>query len=216
LIGIETRQVAFQNLFILFGGPFSQTIVDHQFFKGSRMKLGISDFVPTSLPKAELLDILRMQFQTVAPDVRTHKSFIEVHRVEATLGSIIRRDKTAVWLQRRDNGWLIFAHVHYRPSVYFWTFVLAGLFSLFFWIVPVWIYYAQKKSVKLAVESCLKKVKSQLLQAAQPHHSPENLASSEQKLQGDQRVQGVISEDDVTTKMKQLQGRVCSISATLA
>lgn len=49
---------------------------------------------------------------------------IETESVNATFGSILRNDNTSVSFRpnRRKDGYLIEALVHYRPSVWFWVF----------------------------------------------------------------------------------------------
>jgi|GEM_PF-2037932 len=54
---------------------------------------------------------------------------IETESVNATFGSILRKDNTSIVFRpnRRRNGYLIEAQVNYRPSVWFWIFFVIDI-----------------------------------------------------------------------------------------
>lgn len=116
------------------------------------MLFEVSERIPTSRDRESVLGLLEAQFTKVAEKVIRQGETIEVRSIEASFGSINRRDVTIVELRPAEDGFMVVASINYRPSVAFWIFFLISLFTWVFWLIPVAFYLMQKKTVRSAVQ----------------------------------------------------------------
>ena len=109
------------------------------------MRFEVSEPVVTVAQSEQVLGVLETQFRKVASKADRHGDTLTISAVEASFGSINRRDSTIVELKLKENGFLLVASVHYRPSLAFWCILVITLFSYVFWLVPIVFYLVQKK-----------------------------------------------------------------------
>ena len=124
------------------------------------MKFQISKNIKTDASELDILEFLNEQFETVSQEVVSIKDTIKCKSIEASFGSINRKDLTTISLKKTKDGYMITANVNYEPSGEFWLFIILGLFCLWpFWICIVFYVY-QKESVKSAIINCLDNTKN--------------------------------------------------------
>jgi hypothetical protein len=93
------------------------------------MRFEVSERIRTTRSQEELLAVLEDQFKKVSDSVHRAGKTIEAKSIEASFGSINRSDTTIISLRKVDDGWLVVAEVHYRPSVAFWIILIITLFT---------------------------------------------------------------------------------------
>jgi hypothetical protein len=93
------------------------------------MKFEVSERIQTSASKEEILRGLEEQFKKVSNSVQRSGETLTVKSIEASFGSINRSDTTTVELRDTDDGYLLLANVHYRPSVAFWILLVILIFT---------------------------------------------------------------------------------------
>ncbi|TAK93162.1 MAG: hypothetical protein EPO09_13530 [Aquabacterium sp.] len=129
------------------------------------MRFEISERVTTSRSDKELLAALQAQFQKVARSVDTEGQRFKASALEASFGSINRKDEALVYVKPIEGGQLLVADVLYRPSMAFWIILLITAFSAIGWLIPIFFYITQKKTVEQAVRTCFERVKNEFTQA---------------------------------------------------
>src|SRR5208283_2462645 len=100
------------------------------------------------------------------------------------------------------------ARVHYRPSVVFWIFFIIGIFLwLVGWLVPVGIYYFQKKTVQEGIQEVFTRVKNEFMSSREQKPNKQSQSDLDQleKLAA-LKEKGVITEDEFQAKKKELLG----------
>lgn len=134
------------------------------------MRYEISESITTDKEFREVMGEALSQFRKIARTTAIHNNEeLIVRGIEATFGSINHKSLVVVSARKRADGWLLIADVKYTPSFWFWIFFLTGLFSAFFWIIPLGFYLAQKSSVREAIERCLARVGDEM---RTPHAAP--------------------------------------------
>lgn len=92
---------------------------------------------------------------------------VEISSVNATFGSILRNDNTRVkfYPNRRQNGYTLEAEVNYRPSVWFWIFLVIDLIlieTIIGFVIGIsltlGIYFYHKKIVTESLRDALRNV----------------------------------------------------------
>jgi hypothetical protein len=79
------------------------------------------------------------------------------------IGSINYSLKATFDIQTSEDRTTVVASVEHSPTLWFWLFVLMGLFTGFFWIVlPVGFYFYGKNQAMTALERTLREVADQL------------------------------------------------------
>ncbi len=190
------------------------------------MKFEVSERIRTSKSQDEVLNSLESQFKKVARGTSRKGQVLAAVSIEASFGSINRKDTTVVEVERAEDGWLLVAKVDYRPSVAFWIIFCITLFSWVLWIVPVGFYLFQKNTVRSAIADCMQRVKNeheQLVHVAPSIAAPSIAAPSTaapstadpsisvtsldalERL-GSLRDKGLISDDEFAAKKKQILG----------
>jgi hypothetical protein len=178
--------------------------------KGKTVKFEVSERIHTHASKEEILRGLEDQFKKVSQRVQRSGEALTAKSIEASFGSINRSDTTTIRLRNTDDGYLVIADVHYRPSVAFWVLLVLMLFTYVFWLIPIIFYLIQKKTVRTGIQDVLTRVKNEFASAG-------GAQSQARKLQGqtdlDQlerlaslKDKGAITEEEFRAKKKQLLG----------
>ena len=123
------------------------------------MRFEVSERITTRADKVELLTLLEDQFRKIASSVQRHGESLEATSIEASFGSINRRDRTLVELKPTNDGFVAIASVHYRPSVAFWIILIITFFTYVFWIVPIVFYLLQRQTVRNAIQEVFTRAK---------------------------------------------------------
>ena len=144
------------------------------------MKFQITERITTNVTLARLLSALESQLRLRADSVSSSGNELVAKGVEASFGSINRSDTTEISARPVDDGFIVVADVHYRPSAWFWVIFILTLFTYVFWLIPIAFYLLQKKTVKEAIEDCLRNVKNEIATASTTQQTrPLPLASSD-------------------------------------
>jgi hypothetical protein len=170
------------------------------------MKFEVSERIRTSKSQDELLTALETQFRKVAEKTQRSGQIIEAKSIEASFGSITRNDTTVVSMTKADDGWLVVADVHYRPSVAFWIILIITLFTWVFWLLPIAFYLLQKNTVRTAITECLQRVRNEFDQAIQGVSKPGTSNLDDLEKLGALREKGLISDSEFEAKKKQILG----------
>lgn len=168
------------------------------------MRFEISERVTTTRSDKEIFAVLHEQFNKVARRVDIQDRRLKATALEASFGSINRKDDTIVSIKQVDRGCLLVADVHYRPSIAFWVFLLLGLPSGVGWVIPIFFYMVQKKTVTQAIRSCFERVKNEFEQSnAYAAPSTNSLADAIEQL-GRLKERGLLTEEEFTLKKQSL------------
>lgn len=170
------------------------------------MKFEVSERIRTSKSQEELLAALETQFRKVAESTQRSGLTIEAKLIEASFGSINRKDTTFISMAKADDGWLVVAEVDYRPSIAFWIILIVTLFTWVFWLIPIAFYLLQKNSVKTSITECLQRVKNEFNQAAPEISKPAISNLEDLDKLGTLREKGIISDSEFEAKKKQILG----------
>jgi len=172
------------------------------------MRFEVSERVTTMESESVLFASLKEIFSKVSRKARLKNDALCVKGIETTFGSINRSDLTTIRTKQVSGGWLIVAQVRYRPSFMFWILfigllasgvVTAGISSLAFFI-PIVFYLTQRKTVRAAVQDCLKRFKDE--------HSQGGALSSLTELEklAALREKGHVTEDEFQANKRRLLG----------
>lgn len=125
------------------------------------MRFEVSERVSTSVDESKLIKFAENQLKKIANRVWNKKGILSAKSIEATFGSINRHDITTVSFQPNQGGYLVVAETRYRPSLMFWVFFVAGVFTYVGWIIPIIFYLYQRSTVKSAMEAFTKRIKNE-------------------------------------------------------
>jgi hypothetical protein len=130
-----------------------------------------------------------------------------VKSIEASFGSVNRSDTTTVEMRDVDDGFLLVAYVHYRPSVAFWIILIISLFTWVFWIIPIVFYLIQKKTVQTGIQEVFTRIKNEFMssEGGKARRQGSTDLDQLQKL-AELRDSGVLSEEEFQTKKSQILG----------
>ncbi|MBI5925880.1 MAG: SHOCT domain-containing protein [Aquabacterium sp.] len=169
------------------------------------MRFEISERVTTSRSDKELLAALQAQFQKVAHRVDTDGQRFKASALDASFGSINRKDEALVYVKPIEGGQLLVADVLYRPSMAFWIILLITAFSAIGWLIPIFFYITQKKTVEQAVRTCFERVKNEFTQAGLAR-SPVPSTSFEDALEqlGRLKDKGLLNDEEFAARKQTL------------
>lgn len=125
------------------------------------MKFEVSEKIISKVNKAIILDSLEEQFRKTSQSVVKSGEYLEAISIEASFGSINRSDNSIIKINGIENGYLLIAEVNYRPSVVFWIFIIIGLFTYIFWLLPIVFYLLQKQTVRENIENIFRRIKNE-------------------------------------------------------
>jgi hypothetical protein len=170
------------------------------------MRFEVSERIRTTRSQEELLTVLEGQFKKVSEDVQRAGQTLEAKSIEASFGSINRTDTTIISLRKADDGWLVVAEVHYRPSVAFWIILIITLFTWIFWLLPIAFYLLQKNTVRTAISESLLRVKNEFDQSGGGSVQMASSSIDDLEKLGALKVKGLITDSEFEAKKKQLLG----------
>ena len=127
------------------------------------MKFENSEKIKTKKTREEVVTCLEEHVKKISEKVAVTPKAIIAESIEATFGSINRRDVTRFIVEPREGGFLISSETNYKPSGWFWIFFVIGLF---FWligaIIPLIFYFVHKNAVKDAIDAVLHRVQDEV------------------------------------------------------
>lgn len=171
------------------------------------MKFEVSERIRTNRNQDELLVVLEEQFLKISESGQRSESSIEIKTIEESFGSGFRSDTTVVTSKKTDDGWLIIADVHYKPTAFYYIFIIVGLFSTgILWIVPIIFYIVQKNTVRTAIVDCFQRVRNEF---DEPSFGMANsvLPSLEEiERLGALRDKGLLTEEEFQEKKRKMLG----------
>jgi hypothetical protein len=174
------------------------------------MHFEVSERLITSEPAEAIMEFAQRQFSKIADKSRMERGQLTVRRVEASFGSINRRDTTRVSLQRVGGGYLLVSETDYHPSGWFWLFLIILLFTYVGWFIPIGFYLYQRGTVKAAIQSAISRIVNEFsvgpMAVGVAAAAPLSKADELKKL-AELRDSGVLSEEEFTSqKLKLLRG----------
>ena len=172
-----------------------------------KMKFEVSDRIPTNANRESLLKALEEQLSKVSENVRRDGDSYVAEMIEATFGSINRKDITTVELRDSDDGFLIVGNVDYRPSTWFWVLLIILLFTYIGWIIPVAFYLLHKNTVKNAIQGVFTRIKNEFTSSSgQKQKKLEYNDLDQLEKLADLKDKGAVTEEEFQTKKKELLG----------
>jgi hypothetical protein len=168
------------------------------------MKFEVSERIRSKKSKEEVLTFLEKQFRKIAQGVQRTGQTIEAKSLEASFGSINRSDTTSISISAANDGWLVVANVHYRPSVAFWVILILTLFTWIFWLIPIAFYLLHKNTVRTAIIECFQRTKNEFDQRL--NEGSVNSPIGDLEKLGALKEKGIITDSEFETNKKQLLG----------
>src|ERR1700740_3391929 len=104
------------------------------------MHFEVSERLVTNESPEDVMDFAQSQFSKISNKTKLDRGQLRVRMVEASFGSINRSDLTKITLQRVGGGYLLVSETDYRPSGWFWLFLIILLFSWVGWLIPIAFY----------------------------------------------------------------------------
>ena len=125
------------------------------------MKFDLSRRFNTDSSSTDIMKFLEDSFRRSAESVYNNSKVLTVTEVNATFGSINRKDSTIVEVRQKDDDALLVAYVEYKPSGWFWIFFICGLFTTIGWLIPIGFYFYQKNVVKDGIEEIFNRAETE-------------------------------------------------------
>ena len=168
------------------------------------MKFEISKRFHTNASTSTITTFLVSSFRNTAENVHNNGMYLSVDAVNATFGSINRTDKTDVYITVKDEDVLLVANVTYRPSIWFWIFIICGIFTTIGWLIPIVFYLYQKNTVKVGIEEVFNRCENEFRNNDNKLGiSSDDVSLKLQKLKS-MKEQGLISEEEFNKKKSEL------------
>lgn len=174
------------------------------------MHFEVSERLITNESPEAVMEFAQRQFSKISDKTRLEGPQLTARMVEASFGSINRSDVTRVTLQRVGGGYLLVSETDYRPSGWFWLFLIVLLFTYIGWLIPIAFYLYQRASVKAAIQSAVSRIVNEFsvgpMAVGVAAAAPSSKADELKKL-AELRNSGVLSEEEFTSqKLKLLRG----------
>jgi len=126
------------------------------------MRFEVSEQVRTQTDIAAIIYALFEQLDKVSAKVRlTNEGILTAKRIDPSLASIVRFDRTNFIVEPKEGGFLLIAEVSYRPSSTFWVILIMCIPTFIAWLVPIFVYNWQKEVVRLAIGDVFERVKNE-------------------------------------------------------
>src|SRR6185437_7783860 len=122
------------------------------------MHFEVSERLITNESPEAVMEFAQRQFSKISNKTRLEGGQLTARMVEASFGSINRSDVTRVSLQRVGGGYLLVSETDYRPSGWFWLFLIILLFTYVGWLIPIAFYLYQRGTVKSAIQSSVDRI----------------------------------------------------------
>lgn len=135
------------------------------------MKLTFAQNIKTTVNDetlASITETLEEEFKKVSASARPVNGNIEATSINASFGSILRKDVSTITVSENRNkeGYVINCETEYKPSVAFWIFCVIDVFlvvTLIGFVIAfgatLGLYFYNKSLVEKAVKDALDKVK---------------------------------------------------------
>ncbi|WP_407434353.1 SHOCT domain-containing protein [Treponema sp.] len=174
------------------------------------MKFDVSRRFQTKNSEEEIAKFLEDLFRKNSNSANYNNGVLTVELINPTFGSINRKDKTVIEIKPKDNETLLVANVEYKPSGWFWFFVICGLFTTVAWLIPIIFYLYQKNTVKTGIEEIFSRTENEFREtnkssSAASTEQPEDPVSKLEKL-AVLKEKGILSEEEfIKQKQKILE-----------
>ena len=174
------------------------------------MKFDVSRRFQTKNSEEEIAKFLEDLFRKNSNSANYNNGVLTVDLINPTFGSINRKDKTVIEIKPKDNETLLVANVEYKPSGWFWFFVICGLFTTVAWLIPIIFYLYQKNTVKTGIEEIFSRTENEFREtnkssSAASTEQPEDPVSKLEKL-AVLKEKGILSEEEfIKQKQKILE-----------
>jgi hypothetical protein len=127
------------------------------------MKFELSQQLRTQADLETIILVLAEQLKKVSTTVDlTDEGIITATRIEHTIASLLRFDRTVISVETNEDRVLLIADVSYRPTALFWVILILCIPTFVAWLVPIGIYMTQKGTLQSAIASVFKRVKDEL------------------------------------------------------
>lgn len=170
------------------------------------MHFEVSERLVTNESPEAVMEFAQRQFGKISNKTRLEGGRLTVRMIEASFGSINRSDATHVQLQRTGGGYLLVSETDYRPSGWFWLFLILLLFSYVGWLIPIAFYLYQRGTVKSAIQSSVDRIVNEFSVGpmAVAHTAAPSSKADELKKLAELRDGGVLSEEEFTAQKLKL------------
>ena len=168
------------------------------------MKFEVNETITTEAVRSEVLNSLSKQFRKISKSVNQFGEYLEVRLIEASFGSINRTDISMINIRNKPNGYLLVADVSYKPSIWFWIFIIMGVFAWGIGVfIPIVFYFYQKHTVRNSIQNVFIGIKNEF-QDLNNNQEPMSTINSLNQLEKlyDLKERGIISEDEFLTEKK--------------
>ena len=126
------------------------------------MRFEVSEQIRTNENWATIVYALWNQMRKVSAKVQvTDEGVITATTIEASFISIVRFDRTVMFVQPKEGGFFCVAEVSYIPSAAFWMILILCIPTFVAWLVPVVFYLIQKDTVRFAVQAVFERIKNE-------------------------------------------------------
>jgi hypothetical protein len=122
------------------------------------MKFTTTQKLKTAASETAVLSAIGEIFEPISESVEQGSHFVEARQIQATFGSINRKDVTRLTLKRKQDGWTVTADTDFKPSLWFWILLILTILTVWGVLISIGIYWWQKTIVKGAVENALKQL----------------------------------------------------------
>lgn len=122
------------------------------------MKFTTTQKLKTGASETAVLSAIMEIFKPISESVEQGNHFVEARQIQATFGSINRKDVTRLTLKRKQDGWTVTADTDFKPSLWFWILLILTILTVWGVLISIGIYWWQKTIVKGAVENALKQL----------------------------------------------------------
>ena len=170
------------------------------------MHFEVSERLITNEPPKAIMEFAQQQFSKISNKTRLEGAQLTARAVEASFGSINRTDVTRVRLQQVGGGYLLVSETDYRPSGWFWLFLIILLFTYIGWLIPIAFYLYQRGTVRSAIESAVKRIINEFSvgpMAVGYQNTPTSSADELKKL-AELKDSGILTADEFEAQKRKL------------
>ena len=169
----------------------------------------ISKRIKTNVELHRVIVMLDQQLSHIAASVKRCDGAFVVSGVDQTFGSINRSDVTTVRVSKKEDGYLCVAEVRYRPSFFFWVFVVLGFWTLLGVLIPILFYFHQKNLVRQSFESVFSRLSDEFHEDT--HRTDKSERSVDDEIAAVERLarlrdSGAITDTEFQVKKRKILG----------
>ena len=133
------------------------------------MKFELSQQLRIQADLETIILVLADQVRKVSTTVDvTDEGVITATRIEPTIASLLRFDRTVIGVETNEDRVLLIAYGSCRPTALFWVILIMCIPTFVAWLLPIGIYVYQKGALQSAVAAVFKRVKDELEVTAPP------------------------------------------------